>query len=147
MLLHKENAMKTVSALLAALVLTATIAADEVKPTAKPAKSGGAYVHVVVFTMKKDAPKDAVDSAIADCRKLLEGIPSVRTLRAGRPAEKGTPDLAKKDYDFALVIFVDDFAGLKAYLEHADHLKFVEKHGKNFNMEKLAIFDFADAKK
>jgi hypothetical protein len=138
--------MKLLPALLAALVLTATVADDD-KSNPKPAKAAGAYVHVVIFTIKKDAPKDAVENAIADCHKLLEGIPSVRTLRAGRPAEKGTPDLAKKDYDFALVIFVDDFAGLKAYLEHADHLKFVEKHGKHFNMEKLSIFDFVDAKK
>jgi hypothetical protein len=71
----------------------------------------------------------------------------VRSLRAGRPADKGTPDLAKKNYDLALVILVDDFAGLDAYLKHESHLKFVEKHGKNFDMEKLQVFDFLNAKK
>ena len=127
-------------------------AADEAKTTTvtvgvKPLSTTAPYVHVVVFTMKKDAPADAVDKALADCNDLLASIPSVRGLRAGRPAEKRTPDLAKKNYDMALLVVVDDFAGLEAYLKHEQHLKFVEKHGKNFDMEKLQVFDFVNAKK
>ncbi|HTU89558.1 MAG TPA: hypothetical protein VMF69_05620, partial [Gemmataceae bacterium] len=39
---------------------------------AKSDKKGHApYAHVVIFRMKKDAPKDAVEKAIADCHELL----------------------------------------------------------------------------
>jgi hypothetical protein len=132
--------MKTASLLVLAACVAAPVVADEKK--ADRDKGSALYVHVVIFTLKKDAPKNAVSQAMADCEDLLAKIPSVRTLRAGRPAEKGTPDLAKKNYDMALVIFVDDFAGLEAYLKHPNHLKFVEKHGKHFDLEKLQVFDF-----
>ena len=135
-----------VAALAAVVALTATLYADS-KNDDKEKKPAGNYAHVVVFHVKKDAPKDAVSAAIADCHELLESIPSVRGLKVGRPAEKGTPDVPKQHYDFALLVLVDDFAGLEAYLKHPQHLKFVEKHGKNFDTEKLSVFDFSDQKK
>jgi hypothetical protein len=118
-------------------------AADE-----KREKRGAApYVHCVVFRMKKDAAKDAVESAIADCHKLLAKIPSVRSVRAGRPAAKATPDVPKMQYDFALLVLVDDAEGLEAYLKHPLHLQFVEKHGPAFDAEKLQVFDFINQSK
>ncbi len=134
------------AALVATLGFAATIRADD-KKEVKPEKATANYVHVVVFTLKKDAPKEELSEAIADCHELLASIPSVHGLKVGRPAEKGTPDLAKKNYDFALVVLVDDFDGLKAYLENPQHLKFVEKHGKYFDMEKLQVIDFNNEKK
>ncbi len=132
-----------------ALILTpilATAAAAEEKARADKG-SAGSYVHVVIFRMKKDAPSKAVDEAIADCHDLLGKIAAVRSVKVGRPAEKATPELARKDYDFGLLILVDDSDGLKAYLEDPLHLKFVEKHGKYFDMEKVQVFDFQDTKK
>jgi len=115
---------------------------------AKSDKKGQApYVHVVVFRMKEDAPKDAVEKALADCRELLAKVPSVRSVRAGRPAAEGTPDVPKMQYDFALLVLFEDAAGLKAYIDHPLHVKFVQKHGPNFNMEKLQVFDFMDQSK
>ncbi len=114
----------------------------------KSEKKGAApYVHCVVFRMKKDAAKDAVESAIADCHKLLAKIPSVRSVRAGRPVAKGTPDVPKMEYDFALLVLVDDDAGLEAYLKHPLHLQFVAKHGPAFDAEKLQVFDFLNQSK
>ena len=68
-------------------------------------------------------------------------------MRAGRPAAEGTPDVPKMQYDFALLVLFEDAAGLKAYIDHPLHVKFVQKHGPNFNMEKLQIFDFMDQSK
>ena len=125
-------------------VLASTALADE----AKSDKNGSVpYVHVVVFRMKEDAPKDAVEKAIADCRELLAKVPSVRSVRAGRPAAKGTPDVPKMQYDFALLVLLEDANGLEAYLKHPLHLKFVEKHGPYFDREKLQVFDFLDQSK
>lgn len=110
-------------------------------------KAHAPYVHAVVFRMKKDAAKDAVEKAIADCHALLAKIPAVRSVRAGRPAAKGTPDVPKMEFDFALLVLVDDADGLEAYLKHPKHWEFVAKHGPAFDMEKLQVFDFVNQSK
>ena len=46
-----------------------------------------------------------------------------------------------------MLVHLDDFAGVKTYLEDPLHLEFVKKHGKYFEMKKLQVFDFVDAKK
>jgi hypothetical protein len=140
------NAKWLVTAALA-LGMTGAAAAEDAKPAKGKGGTRGAYAHVVVFTMKKGAPKGAVADAIADCHKLLAKIDAVRGVRAGRPSKEATPKLARTDYDFALLILVDDAAGLKSYLEDPLHLQFVEKHGKHFDTEKLLIFDFLNQKK
>src|SRR5579875_1592458 len=134
--------------LLSMLVVAIGATANAVSADAKSDKKGHApYAHVVVFRMKENAPKDAVEKALADCHELLAKIPSVRSVRAGRPAAKGTPDVPKMQYDFALLVLVEDADGLEAYLKHPLHLKFVEKHGPHFDREKLQIFDFLDQSK
>jgi hypothetical protein len=130
---------------IAALVI-GTASAEKKEP-AESKKTASAFVHVVIFQLKKDAPTDAVEQVIKDCHAMLAKIPSVHGLRVGRPAEDGTPELAKKDFDIALLILCEDAAGLKAYLEHPQHVKFVEKHGKFFDMKKLQVFDFMNQTK
>jgi hypothetical protein len=114
--------------------------------TAEEAKKAP-YVHVVIFRMKADAPSDAVEKAIGDCHTLLSKIPVVRSVRAGRPSDKGTPDVPKMKYDFGLLVLVDDAEGLDGYLKHPLHLKYVEKHGPYFDMSKLEVFDFQNQAK
>jgi Stress responsive A/B Barrel Domain len=105
------------------------------------------YVHTVIFHLKKDAPKDAAEGLIADAHELLAKIPTVRELRVGRPAKKGTPELANKDFAVALVIFFDDYDGLKTYIDHPKHKKYVERNVKNLDDQKLYIYDFENQKK
>ena len=45
------------------------------------------------------------------------------------------------------MVLFDDSTGLKAYSEHPLHLKYVEKHGKNIDMSKLLVYDFANQEK
>ena len=104
-------------------------------------------VHCVIFRMKKDAPADAVDQVIADCHKMLAKIRSVRSVRAGRPAQTGTDEKLKKPFDVGLLVLCDDAAGLRAYIDDPLHKQFVEKYGKYFDIEQLQVFDFEDAKK
>jgi len=132
--------------LVAALVLTWTMAgqwghaADKEKPAAP-------YVHVVIFHLKKDAPAKAAEEMIADAHQMLAKIPTVRELRVGRPAEKATPDFAKKDYQIGLVIFFDNYEGLKTYLDHELHQKYVEKHLKHVDEKNLGVYDFINQMK
>lgn len=115
--------------------------ADEAKGAKAP------YVHTVIFTLKKDAPKEAESELIADCHSMLAKIPSVRHLRVGRPAEKATPRLAKKDYTAGLMILFDDYEGLMTYDRHELHQQFVKKHIGNVEIEKLMVFDFSNQEK
>jgi hypothetical protein len=126
-------------------LLVSTAAAAEERPS--PAGARGDYLHVVVFRLKKEAPKSALPEVIADCHAMLAKIPSVRQVKAGRPAEKATPKLARTDYDLALLVVLDDHDGLTAYLDHPLHVAFVKKHGKHFDVERLRVFDFVNQRK
>jgi hypothetical protein len=110
-------------------------------------KGKAPYVHTVIFTLKADAPRDAAAEMIADCHGMLARIASVRELRAGPPAEKGTPKLAKKDFSVALTIFFDDHEGLMAYDKDELHQKFVKKHLPHIELEKLLVYDYEDRAK
>lgn len=96
-------------------------------------------VHTVIFALKKDAPANEADALIADSQKLLAKIPSVREIRAGKPADKATP-IAAKDYQVGLLVLFDDADGLQTYLDHPLHKEYVANHEKNF--EKVVIYDF-----
>jgi hypothetical protein len=97
------------------------------------------FVHTVIFHLKKDAPENATEAIIADTHKLLARIESVREIRAGRPADKGSPNAAK-DYQLGLLVLFDDADGLKTYLDHPLHKEFVSNHAKSF--EKVIVYDF-----
>jgi mRNA-degrading endonuclease YafQ of YafQ-DinJ toxin-antitoxin module len=118
--------------------------AGQAEPKTRKAAS---YVHTVIFHVKKDAPDDEVSTLIRDAHELLGKIPSVRELRVGRPAEKGTPDFAKKDFQVALLVLFDDFQGLETYLDHPQHQKFLDRHGSHVDLDKLQVYDFVDQRK
>ena len=137
-----------VVALAAGIVLAgAAVRSTAEKKDDAPKKAKARYVHTVIFTLKKDAPKDEEAQMIADCHEILGKIPSVRELRAGRPAEKGTPKLAKTDYNVALTIFFDDADGLAAYDKSEPHQEFVKKHIPHVDLDKLLVYDSEDQAK
>jgi len=103
------------------------------------------YVHAVFFYLKKDAPKDAVTNLVADCHGVLAKVPSVKSLWAGRPAEKSTPKFAITDYQVGLLVLFENYEGLQTYLEHKLHLEFVEKHAKYF--DSVPVYDFINQAK
>jgi hypothetical protein len=113
----------------------------------KAAPRTAPYVHVVIFHLKKDAPTGTADALIADAFEILAKIPSVRGIQAGKPADKATPDFARKDYQVGLVVLFDNFEGLETYLKHPLHLKYVDKHLKYIDETRLAVYDFLNQKK
>jgi hypothetical protein len=104
-------------------------------------------VHTVIFTLTKDAPESEADALIADCHEMLRPIPSVRDLRAGKPADNPMPGNAQRNYSVGLLVLFDDVQGLNAYAKDPMHLKFVQKHGKYLDRQNLRVFDFVDQKK
>jgi hypothetical protein len=133
------------AAVLAAASLMIAIGAEKSQAAQPPKKGQPPYVHSVVFYLKKDTPPAKIQAMIADCHSILGKIPSVRGLWAGRPADKGTPDLAVKDYQLGLMVLFDDYDGLKAYLDNPTHLKFVETYAPTF--EKALVYDFQNQAK
>jgi hypothetical protein len=93
----------------------------------------------VIFYLKKDAPATEADALIADSQKLLAKIPTVREIRAGKPADKATP-IAAKDYQVGLLVLFDDVEGLHTYIDHPLHKEYLANHQKNW--EKAVIYDF-----
>jgi hypothetical protein len=128
-------------ALLVPLAVTTDSPAD-VAPG--KAKKEPAFSHVVFFKLKPDAPAGSTEALLADCHDVLAKIPSVRSLRAGRPAEKAEA-ISIKDFHVGLSVWFDDYDGLKEYLDHPQHKKFVEKHGKAF--DKVLVYDFVNQTK
>ncbi|HXG11880.1 MAG TPA: Dabb family protein [Gemmataceae bacterium] len=131
--------------LTAALVLVWTALAHGQEGKAAPQTAP--YVHVVIFHLKKDAPKGTAEALIADAYELLAKIPSVRGIQAGLPAEKATPTYAKKDYQVGLLVLFDNYEGLETYLNHPLHTQYVEKHLKHVDESKLQVYDFIKPKK
>src|SRR5262249_39537504 len=104
-------------------------APDPIKPSLGADKTPPT-IHFVVFRLKKDAPTAPVKKVSVDSQAMRDTTPSVRLLKARRPspADQSTPKVAAHDYDIALLCMFDDAAGLKAYLEHQQHLDFVKKY-------------------
>lgn len=125
--------MRTMVALLA---LAGVVFAEE--------KKEGPVVHAVVFTMKEGTPESMVAEVIKDCHGMLAKIKSVRSLKAGRPTKERAEKVTATGYHVGMVIIVDDFAGLKAYLDDPIHQEFVKKWIKHFDIEKLKVYDFTD---
>jgi hypothetical protein len=129
--------------LAATLALLVTVPAPRADEGDKaPAKAP--YVHSVVIYLKKDTPAAKREALIADCHKVLAKIPSVRGLWAGEPAAKATPD-ALKDYQVGLLVLFDNYDGLKTYLDHPDHVKFVQTYLPL--AEKVQVYDFLNKAK
>jgi hypothetical protein len=134
------------AALLGLGLLVAAFWPNPARTADAPGAKFAPYVHAVIFHVKKGAPAGEADALIADAHELLRPIPTVRELRVGKPAaQRG--NLAKSDYQVALVIFFDDYEGLMAYDKHPLHQKYVERHLKHIELEKLAIYDFLHEKK
>jgi hypothetical protein len=131
----------------AGLTLIVLVSAAVAQKAGEGKPAAGSYVHVVLFTMKKDAPKGAIEEVIKDTHKLLAKIKSVRSVKVGRPAAKASPEFVRRNYDVALLVLVDDHKGLMAYLDDPLHVEFVCRHKKHFDTEQLRVFDFANQTK
>lgn len=123
--------------LLLSVLLSGLCAGGETRAADKPEAP---YVHAVIFYLKKDAPKDEAKALIADASELLAKIPTVRLVKAGVPADKATPKVAVTDYQVGLLVLFDNYDGLKTYLDHPLHTKYVEKHEKH--IDKVLVYDF-----
>ena len=97
--------------------------------------------HVVLYMFEPGVPSDKAQRMRTDAHGLLAGLPTVRDLWVGTPADTVRPDrpMVKDDYNFGLIVLFDDVQGLDDYLAHGDHLEFARRHDPQCV---LRIFDF-----
>ncbi len=108
------------------------------------AEPQAAYVHAVIFYLKKDAPATAASGLIKDAHGLLAKISSVRGVWAGKPADMSTPDFSVKDYHVGLLVLFDNYQGLEKYLKDPMHDEYVARHKEH--IDKVLVYDFVNQK-
>jgi len=138
MRINMRRTLLTIFALVAICIAVSRVSSHD-QPPRPP------YVHTVIVYLKKDTPAEKVATLVADCHNILGKIPTVRGLWAGRPAEKNSPQFAVTDFQLGLTMLFDDYEGLKTYVDHPAHLKFVETYMPI--VEKIQVYDFANQSK
>ncbi len=97
------------------------------------------FTHVVFFWLKPDAPANAKEQLLNDCRDLLAKIPTLRIFDVGTAAM--TPrDVVDNSYDVALLTVFEDLEGHDVYQVHPLHLEFIARNKPNFG--RVKIYDF-----
>jgi hypothetical protein len=83
-----------------------------------------------------------VEALLADCDRLLPGIPGVVSYAAGRHIDIGRPNI-DSDYDLALVVGFEDEAAYHLYVDHPAHVELVTTWKERFAA--LMVRDFGDS--
>ena len=97
------------------------------------------FIHYVNFWLKKSAPASAREQLVADCRKYLGGVPTVRQMWAGPPAM--TPrEVVDNSYDVGLCVVLEDSAEHDVYQNHPLHHEFIERN--RMHWERVQVRDF-----
>jgi hypothetical protein len=81
-------------------------------------------VHIVLLQPKADLSEAQRADALETIRRSAANLPDVR-LRLGRRIKHGLPgyeQLMAQNFEFALIIEVDDFDALKRYLQAPAHV-------------------------
>ena len=80
--------------------------------------------HIVLLQPRADLTDDQREDALATLRSAASGVPEIRAIRLGRRIKHGIPGYEQsmqQDFDYALIIEVDDVEALKRYLRAPAH--------------------------
>jgi len=80
--------------------------------------------HIVLLQPKPDLTEAQRAAALDTIRSSAANLPDVRRLRLGRRIKHGLPgyeQLMPQDFEFALIVEVDDVDALKRYLQAPAH--------------------------
>ncbi len=113
------NSLVSLGVISAAAVSLAGLTACGSSGPARPAR-----ISHVVFLKLEDPSRRA--ELLADCDAMLPGIPGVESYAAGRHLDVGR-DSVDGDYDVGLYIGFETETDYAGYVEHPDHVAFVEQ--------------------
>jgi len=80
--------------------------------------------HIVLLHPRADLTEDDRRAALDKLSRAAADVPEIRSFRLGRRVRHGLPGYEQKmaqDYEFALIIEVDDVAALTRYLRAPAH--------------------------
>ena len=80
--------------------------------------------HVVLLQPRPDLTDAERADALELLSKAATGVPEVRTIRLGRRIRHGLPgyeQLMQQDFEYALIVEVEDVEALKRYLQAPAH--------------------------
>ena len=80
--------------------------------------------HIVLLQPRTDLTEQQRDAALATLRRAAADVPEIRRVQLGRRVKHGLPGYEQAmvhDFEFALIIEVDDTDALKRYLQAPAH--------------------------
>lgn len=80
--------------------------------------------HIVLLQPRADLTDQQRGDALEALRRAATDVPEIRRFRLGRRVKHGLPGyepMMATDFEFALIIEVDDVAALKRYLQAPAH--------------------------
>ena len=95
-------------------------------------------VHSVFFWLRDDID-DVKRQAFREGLESLRGVPSVREMYVGVPADSPARPVLVTDYDFALTVIMADMAAHDVYQSHPLHLEFLREFSGCWN--RVQIYD------
>ena len=81
--------------------------------------------HIVLLQPRPDLTDVERQDALATLSKAASGVPEIRAFRLGRRISHGLPgyeQLMAQDFEYALIVEVDDVDALKRYLQAPAHV-------------------------
>lgn len=90
--------------------------------------------HVAMFTFKPDAPEETPASLAAELSQLPGKVPSISAYAYG--ADLG---LREGNYDFAVIADFENEADFRTYVDHPDHVAFIQDHLRPVLAERVSI--------
>jgi stress responsive alpha/beta barrel protein len=81
--------------------------------------------HIVLLQPRPDLTEEQRRDALETLQHAAANVPEIRSYRLGRRVKHGLPgyeQLMPHDFEFALIIEVDDIAALTRYLKAPAHL-------------------------
>lgn len=81
--------------------------------------------HIVLLQPRADLTEVQRQDALATLERAATEVPEIRSVRVGRRVKHGLPgyeQLMPQEFEFALIIEVDDVEALKRYLQAPAHL-------------------------
>ena len=80
--------------------------------------------HIVLLQPRPDLTEDQRSDALETLKRAAAEVPEIRSLRVGRRVKHGLPGYEQgmtQDYEFALIVEVDDVPALTRYLTAPAH--------------------------
>jgi len=111
-----------------------TTNSETMAPVTPPQKKMGLIEHVALFRWKEEASQEAIDSALAELRKLKDKIPGIVDITSAANFSERA-----KGYTHVLVIRFRDRSALQAFGPHPEHQRVAQNFVSPIRADSLVL--------